>query len=59
MKKGIYYVPLFLIILFNISVCWYLQEWYCLTSWSISLLLLGNVYYLKFINLIALYTTTV
>lgn len=50
MKKGIYYVPLFLIILFNISVCWYLQEWYCLTSWSISLLLLGNVYYLKFIK---------
>ena len=50
MKKGIYYVPLFLIILFNISVCWYFKEWYCLTSWSISLLLLGNIYYLKFIK---------
>jgi hypothetical protein len=50
MKKGIYYIPLFLIIIFNTLVCWYLQEWYCLTSWCISLLLLGNIYYLKFLK---------
>jgi hypothetical protein len=52
MKKGIYYVPLFLIILFNISVCWYFKEWYCLTSWSISLLLLGECLLFKIYKII-------
>jgi hypothetical protein len=48
MKKGIYYVPLFLILLFNIGVSWYIESWYTLVAWIISLLFLCEIYFLRF-----------
>jgi len=50
MKKGIYYVPLFIIILANIGFSWSLEDWYSLSGWMVSFLFLCEVYFLRFLK---------
>ena len=50
MKKGIYYVPLFLVILLNCIGCLYLKNYYGFSITMVALLLLGEVYYLRFLK---------
>jgi hypothetical protein len=50
MKKGIYYVPLLLIIVINIVFSWFLEDWYSLSGWVFALLFLCEVYYLRFLK---------
>ena len=50
MKKGINYVPLFVLILTTLVGSLYLGDWLSSLGWSISLLLLGEIYYLRFIK---------
>lgn len=50
MKKGIYYVPLFLILLINNLGCLYVKDYYGFSATMVALLLLGEVYYLRFLK---------
>lgn len=50
MKKGINYVPLFVLILATLVGSLYLGDWLSSLGWGTSLLLLGEVYYLRFIK---------
>jgi len=50
MKKGIYYLPLFLIILFTMAGAFYCGEYLGFATSTLSLLLLGEVYYLRFLK---------
>jgi hypothetical protein len=50
MKKGIYYLPLLLILLINIGFTIYLETWYCFTGWVLSFLFLCEIYYLRFLK---------
>ena len=50
MKKGIYYLPLFLLILFTMVGTFYIGDYLGFATSSLSLLLLGEVYYLRFIK---------
>ena len=50
MKKGINYVPLFVLILSTLVGSLYLGDWLSSLGWGTSLLLLGEVYYLRFIK---------
>ena len=50
MKKGINYVPLFVLILSTLVGSLYLGDWLSSLGWGISLLLLGEIYYLRFIK---------
>ena len=50
MKKGINYVPLFIGIIGAIVGTSMLGNWLALTAWSISLLFLCEIYYLRFIK---------
>jgi hypothetical protein len=50
MKKGIYYVPLFLIILFVMVGTFYVGDYLGFAMSSLSMLLLGEVYYLRFLK---------
>jgi len=50
MKKGMYYVPMFLVILGNILVTSLYQDWYNLVGWVIGLFFLCEVYYLRFLK---------
>lgn len=50
MKKGIYYVPLFLIILFTMIGTYYVGNYLGFVSTTLSMLLLCEVYYLRFLK---------
>ena len=50
MKKGIYYLPLIVIILTTLIGSLYLGDWLSSLGWGTSLLLLGEVYYLRFLK---------
>lgn len=50
MKKGINYVPLFVLLLTTLCGSLYLGEWLSSLGWGMSLFLLGEVYYLRFIK---------
>ena len=50
MKKGINYVPLFVIILSTLVGSLYLGDWLSSLGWGTSSLLLGEVYYLRFLK---------
>ena len=50
MKKGIYYVPLFLILLFVIAGTFYTGDYLGFAMSSLAMLLLGEVYYLRFLK---------
>jgi hypothetical protein len=50
MKKGIYYVPLFLIIFFTMVGTFYCGDYLGFATSTLSMLLLGEVYYLRFIK---------
>lgn len=50
MKKGIYYLPLFLILLFVMGGTFYVSDYLGFAMSSLAMLLLGEVYYLRFIK---------
>ena len=50
MKKGISYIPLFLIVLANLGFSVYSENWYSVLAWGLCLLFLGEVYYLRFLK---------
>jgi len=50
MKKGIFYIPLFMVVILNIGYCWYTNSWYTFTAWFISFLFICEIYYLRFIK---------
>lgn len=50
MKKGINYIPLFIVNISMIVGTSILGDWLSLTSWVISLLFLCEVYYLRFLK---------
>jgi hypothetical protein len=50
MKKGINYVPLFLILLLIMIGSFYIENYLGFAMATISLLLLGEVYYLRFLK---------
>jgi hypothetical protein len=50
MKKGIYYVPLFLIVLFIMVGTFYVGDYLGFGTSTMAMLLLGEVYYLRFIK---------
>ena len=50
MKKGIYYLPLFLMILFVMVGTFYSGDYLGFSTSTIAMLLLGEVYYLRFIK---------
>ena len=50
MKKGIYYLPMFLVILANIGFTYFYKEWYTMMGWVISFFFLCEVYYLRFLK---------
>jgi hypothetical protein len=50
MKKGINYVPLFLIVLANLGFSIYSEAWYSMTAWLLCLSFLCEIYYLRFIK---------
>jgi hypothetical protein len=50
MKKGIYYLPLFLILLFVMGGTFYVEDRLGFAMSTLSMLLLGEVYYLRFIK---------
>ena len=50
MKKGIYYVPLFILTVLTITGSLLLGNWLSSLGWSVALLMLCEVYYLRFIK---------
>jgi hypothetical protein len=50
MKKGIYYVPLFLILLFVMGGTFYVEDRLGFVMSTLSILLLCEIYYLRFIK---------
>jgi len=50
MKKGIYYLPLFLILLFVMGGTFYVNDVLSFVMSTMSMLLLCEVYYLRFIK---------
>jgi hypothetical protein len=50
MKKGIYYVPLFLILLFVMGGTFYVGDVLSFVMSTLAILLLGEIYYLRFIK---------
>ena len=50
MKKGIYYVPLFLIVLFIMGCTMYIDDRLGFVMSTLVLLLLCEVYYLRFLK---------
>ena len=50
MEKGIYYLPLFLILLFVMGGTFYVEDRLGFVMSTLSMLLLGEVYYLRFIK---------
>jgi len=50
MKKGIYYLPLFLILLFVMVGTFYVGDVMSFVMSTLATLLLGEIYYLRFIK---------
>jgi hypothetical protein len=50
MEKGINYVPLFVMLIATLVGSLYLGDWLSSLGWGVSLLLLCEVYYLRFIK---------
>ena len=50
MKKGIYYMPMFLALVGNVIFNFYMGDWHNLAGWFIGLFFLCEVYYLRFIK---------
>jgi hypothetical protein len=50
MKKGIYYLPLFLLISFTIVGTFYIGDYLGFATSTLSMLLLCEVYYLRFLK---------
>ena len=50
MKKGIYYVPLFLVLLLNVVGSVIVENYFGLCGWASALFLLSEIYYLRFIK---------
>jgi len=50
MNKGMYYIPMFLVLIGNIIVNWFLDDWYNLVGWFIALFFLCEVYYVRFLK---------
>jgi len=50
MKKGINYLPLFILIILVLIGTAIMGHWVSLAGWMMSLLLLCEVYYLRFIK---------
>jgi hypothetical protein len=50
MKKGIYYVPLFLMMLVIMGGSYYIDNYLSLANSVIAMLLLCEVYYLRFLK---------
>lgn len=50
MKKGLYYIPLFLLVLITMVGSFYVGDYLGFGSSTLSMLLLGEVYYLRFIK---------
>jgi hypothetical protein len=50
MNKGMYYMPMFLVLIGNIIVSWFLKDWYSLAGWFIALFFLCEVYFLRFLR---------
>jgi len=50
MKKGMYYVPMFFVLIANILFNWYVEDLYNMFGWFISLFFLCEVYYLRFLK---------
>ena len=50
MKKGVYYLPLFIILLFTILGSFYIENYLAFTMTIVSFLLACEVYYLRFIK---------
>ena len=50
MEKGINYVPLFVILIATLAGSLYLGDWLSSLGWGVSILLLGEVYYLRFLK---------
>jgi len=50
MKKGIYYLPLFFLIIAVLIGTAIVGHWLSLAGWAMSLLLLCEVYYLRFLK---------
>ena len=51
MKKGIYYLPLFFLTLLTITGSIMLGNWLSSLGWGMALLMLGEVYYLRFFEM--------
>lgn len=50
MKKGIYYLPLFLVLLFIIGATFYFGDYLGFGVSTLAMLLLCEVYYLRFLK---------
>jgi hypothetical protein len=50
MKKGIYYVPLFLILLFVMGGTFYVEDRLSFVMSTLAIVLLCEIYYLRFIK---------
>jgi hypothetical protein len=50
MKKGIYYLPLFILTVLTITGSILLGNWLSSLGWGMTLLMLGEVYYLRFLK---------
>ena len=50
MKKGIYYVPLFLVLVLNVVGSVFMENHFGMCGWIVALFLLSEIYYLRFIK---------
>jgi len=50
MKKGIYYLPLFLFMVFNVVGSVFMDNYFGMCGWIVALFMLCEVYYLRFIK---------
>jgi len=50
MKKGIYYLPLFLMILFTMIGTYYIGDYLAFGTSTLTMFLLCEVYYLRFLK---------
>ena len=50
MKKGIYYVPLFLVLLLNVVGSVIVENYFGFCGWTSALFLLCEIYFLRFLK---------
>jgi hypothetical protein len=50
MKKGSYYVPLFIILILNMVGSLFMENNFGFFGWTVALLLLCEIYYLRFLK---------